>query len=83
MAAYPQVMQWAEVEKAVKRLFSKEVESGLLPMGGEIGDMKIGFDSKKTTDCLGIEFHGIEAMVKSLVGQYVELIEKERKDTTV
>ena len=79
IAASPTPVTWAEVEKVVKTLFPKEVENGILPLGGETPDRPMGFDSSKTTERLGIEFHGIEEMVKSLVGQYVELVEKERK----
>ncbi|KAJ9611527.1 hypothetical protein H2200_004711 [Cladophialophora chaetospira] len=80
IAAYPPPVPWVEVEKAVKKLFPKEVENGILPLGGECPDRIMHLDSSKTTERLGVQFHGIEDMVKSLVGQYVELVEKERKE---
>jgi nucleoside-diphosphate-sugar epimerase len=78
IAAYPPPVPWLEVEKVAKKLFPKEVENGTLPLGGEQPDWDAGFDSSKTTEKLGVQFHGIEDMVKSLVGQYVELLEKEK-----
>ncbi len=78
IAAYPPPVPWVEVETVVKKLFPMEIENGILPLGGETPDRPMEFDSSKTTERLGIEFHGIEDMVKSLVGQYVELVKKER-----
>jgi len=78
IAAYPAVVSWPEVENVVKKLFPKEVENGVLPLGGECPTWGQGYDSSKSTERLGVEFHGIEDMVKSLVGQYVELVEKEK-----
>jgi nucleoside-diphosphate-sugar epimerase len=82
IAAYPPPVSWVDVEKVVKKLFPREVETGILPLGGECPDWALHFDSSKTTARLGVEFHGIEDMVKSLVGQYVELVEKERTEET-
>jgi hypothetical protein len=75
-------VSWVDVEKVVKKLFPMEVETGILPLGGECPDWALHFDPSKTTARLGVEFHGIEDMVKSLVGQYVELVEKERTEGT-
>ncbi|KIW71056.1 hypothetical protein PV04_03271 [Phialophora macrospora] len=82
IASYPTPVSWVEVEKVVKKLFPKEVESGILPLGGECPDWAMHIDPSKTTERLGVEFHGIEDMVKSLVGQYVELVKKERAEGT-
>lgn len=78
IAAYPPCVPWAEVEKVARKLFPKEVESGILPLGGECPDRSLDFDSSKTTEKFGVQFHGIEDMVRSLVGQYVEMVERER-----
>ncbi|OCT50725.1 putative oxidoreductase [Cladophialophora carrionii] len=82
IAAYPRPVSWVDVEKVVKKLFPGEVESGILPLGGECPDWGLHFDSSKTTERLGLHFHGIEDMVKSLVGQYVELVEKETRQSS-
>lgn len=61
------------IDPVVKKLFPKEVESGLLPLGGSQAGWYAPFDSSKTTEKLGVKFHGLEDIVKSLVGQLVEL----------
>jgi nucleoside-diphosphate-sugar epimerase len=80
IAAYTRPIPWEEVDPVVERLFPEEVSTGLLPLGGKhpgVPRAKHGFDSSKTTEILGVEFHGLENMVQSLIGQFVELKKKE------
>lgn len=79
IAAYPGTVEWPEIERVVRELFPRQVETGVLPLGGEQPGFTLNLDSSKTTRRLGVEFHGIQDMVRSLVGQYVELVEKESK----
>ena len=61
----------------VKKLFPEAVKNGLLPLGGGANPMQKGFDSSKSEEKLGVKFQGLEVMVGSLIGQVVELKEKE------
>lgn len=74
-----EVKGYSDIDPFVQKWFPQAVESGLLPLGGKVDGMRFGFDSSKTTEKLGVEFKGVEGMVKSLIGQYVELVQKERK----
>lgn len=78
IAAYTPCVTWGEVETVVRNMFPEDIKNGVLPMGGEIVDSYWGLESSKTTEKLGVKFRGIEDMVRSLVGQYVELARKER-----
>jgi len=78
IAAYPRPFKWADLGGIVKKLFPEEVASGVLPLGDAPLDWVMGADASKTTERLGVEFHGHEDMVRSLIGQYVELVKKER-----
>ncbi|KIV91241.1 hypothetical protein PV10_05802 [Exophiala mesophila] len=80
IAAYPLITKWDSVDDIVRKLFPQQVASGILPLGGkQPGAPSAGYDTSKTTEKLGIVFHGPEDMVKSLIGQYVELKEQETK----
>lgn len=73
IATYTEEIKWNDIDPAVKKLFPKEVESGLLPLGGSQTGWYAPFDTSNTTEKLGVKFHGLEDIVKSLVGQLVEL----------
>lgn len=80
LAAYPHVTNWDSLDDIVRKLFPDEVATGVLPLGGsQPGVPSAGYDSTKTTERLGVVFHGPEDMVKSLIGQYVELKARETK----
>ena len=74
----PPFESYKEIDAIVKKLFPKEVESGLLPLGGEQVPRGGVFDTSSTKEKLGVGFHGLEAMVESLIGQYVELLKREK-----
>ena len=77
IAAYPELVQWEEVRNVAKRLFPKEFETGLLSADGEQPGWGMNLDPSKTTERFEIRFHGIDDMVRSLVGQYLELVKAE------
>jgi nucleoside-diphosphate-sugar epimerase len=79
---YPEPIEWSDVERVVRKLFPSEVESGILPFGGdgEVPSFSFHLDPSKTTERLGVKFHGLEDMVQSLIGQYVELVKKEKEE---
>lgn len=80
IATYYEESKWSYIDPIVKKHFPKEVESGLLPLGGSQPSWYAPFDSSKTTEKLGVKFHGLEDMVKSLIGQLVELQYAEAKN---
>ena len=73
----PQIA-YKDIDEIVKRLFPEEVKSGLLPLGGEVQGAGMNLDISSTREKFGIEVQGLEAMVQSLIGQYVELLKKEK-----
>lgn len=79
IATYGALSSWTEIDPIVKKLFPKEVETGVFPLGGEQPGSGVGFDASKTVEKLGVQFHGLEDMVRSLIGQFVELKEKEKE----
>lgn len=74
----PPVESYREIDEIVKKLFLEEVESKLLPLGGQQVLMGSIFDTSSTKEKLGIEFLGLGPMVDSLIGQYIELLKKEK-----
>ena len=70
-------IRWDDVTGIAERLFPEAVEKGVLPLGGSQESMELNFDVKNTEEELGVQFAGLEEQVKSLIGQYVELAEKE------
>jgi nucleoside-diphosphate-sugar epimerase len=64
---------WEDGMEITKKYFGGEVESGLLPLGGEMGTMRIRIDTRPTEKALGWKCRSFEETIKSLVGQYLEL----------
>lgn len=73
IAVYPEEVPWNTIDPIVQKLFPAEVDSGFLPLGGSQPGYFIPFDTSNTTEKLGVKFHGPEDMVKSLIGQLLEL----------
>ncbi|KKY20409.1 putative nadph-dependent [Diplodia seriata] len=72
-------MLWEDVTEATKKLFPAEVEKGVLPNAGYVGThSQVKFYSEKVEKAFGIKLKGVEAIVESLVSQYLELLEKEK-----
>lgn len=80
IVTYPEEIPWNTIDPIVKKLFPREVESGLLPLGGSLSGIYVPYDASKATEKLGVLLHGPEDMVKSLVGQLVELKYEEAKN---
>jgi hypothetical protein len=62
----------------VQKHFSKAVNEGLIPNDGSTPDALIKLDSSKAKEVLGIELKTFEEMIVDLVGQYLELLRKEK-----
>lgn len=60
--------------------FPKQVENGLLPNNGSLNGVTLKCNPDKTEQQLGIKAKSFEDMMVDLVGQYVELSEKEKSN---
>lgn len=54
------------------------MNEGLIPNDGSTPDAIIKLDPSKTKEVLGIKFKTFEEMIVDLVGQYLELLRKEK-----
>lgn len=72
-----EAIEWDDVTGIVEKRFAKEVESGILPMGGKQKSLKAGYDSRKAEEVFGFQFADLEEQVVDLVEQYVKLKKKE------
>jgi nucleoside-diphosphate-sugar epimerase len=70
-------IRWDDVTGLVRRMFPREVERGVLKLGGRQASLTVDYDVSYTERVTGVEFRGLEEQVKSLIAQYVELAEKE------
>jgi nucleoside-diphosphate-sugar epimerase len=68
--------KWEDVPGYVAKNFEKEVQSGLLPNRGTMNSQRQRFDSRKTEKVFGWKLQNLEEQVKSVVGHYVELLQK-------
>ena len=73
-------IHWNDVTEIARKLFPDAVKQGILPLGGNQETIEASYDVSETEETFGIKFAGLETQVKSLVGQYVELAEKERSN---
>lgn len=76
----PGIKDFSEIDPIVGNLFPAEVKSGLLPLGGKQAGRGQNYDASIARDRLGVKFQGVDEMVKSLFGQYVELKKQELKN---
>lgn len=76
----PPLENFHQINEVVKKLFPDEVKSGLIPLGeGEQAISSAVYETENTSEkLLQREFLGLESMVQSLVGQYIELLKKEK-----
>lgn len=72
-------MRWDDAKAFVGKHFPEAVEKGVLRNDGTTPTGKAWVDNSKTVEVLGIEFKSYEDMVVSVVGHYLEVIEKEEK----
>ena len=68
---------WTDSIKIAKKHFPKAVEKGILPLGGATQTLRHRVDGSKTERVFGMKMKGFEEQIVSLVGQYVELAEKQ------
>jgi hypothetical protein len=67
--------QFEDAIGIVRRLFPEAVEDGRLPLGGKRGTLPMTIDIQDTISVFG-PLKSYEEMVKSVVGQYLELLAK-------
>ncbi|KAJ6442662.1 NAD dependent epimerase/dehydratase [Purpureocillium lavendulum] len=67
---------YAEIPRIVAKHFPKAVESGLLPNNGSLPGNPIKADASKTEKTFGFVHKSFEDQVKDVVGQYLELVQK-------
>ena len=66
----------ADQVDSVKRHFPDAVQDGRFSMDGEVVDRPFEFDASETEKFFGWSFQGFESMVKTVAGQYLELLTK-------
>lgn len=72
--------QWDAPKEYAAKHFSKQVENGLLPNNGSLPGVVLKCDASKTEQQLGIKAKSFEQMMIDLIGQYVDLAEKEKSN---
>jgi hypothetical protein len=68
-------VQFKDALEIVARLFPEAVQDGRLPLGGKRATLPVTIDIQETLDIFG-PLKGYEEMIKSVVGQYLELLAK-------
>ena len=70
--------EWDDINKIVAKEFPEAVKSGVLPNSGSMGTVVAKLDTKKTEEAFKFKHKSFEEMVVEVVGQYLELVEKEK-----
>lgn len=74
-------VDWNDASDVVQALFPEAVQSGMLSLERDQPSIATGmFDVSETESVLGLEFRSFEEAVRSVVGQYIELLEYEMED---
>lgn len=69
---------WANVPKLIEKLFPEAVKAGKIkPQEGKASSTPVKIDGSKAERTFGFKYLGLEQQVKSVIGQYLELLEKE------
>jgi nucleoside-diphosphate-sugar epimerase len=77
-------MQWEDVASYVTRLYPWAVQKRLLLLGGgHIRSHPVPIDASESELMLGIRFRGLEEQVRSVVGHFLEVRLKGRRDQAV
>lgn len=74
------VCRFDDAKEIVARRFPEAVKNGDLPNNGSNPSVVSKFNASKTEKTFGIKFASYEDVVVSVVGHYLELLEKERKE---
>lgn len=69
---------WADTITIATKHFPKAVAKGILPLGGNTQTARRRVDGSKAEKVFGLKMIGFEEQIVSLVGQYVELTEKQQ-----
>ncbi|KAK4548799.1 hypothetical protein LTR36_008572 [Oleoguttula mirabilis] len=72
-------MTWKEANRIVAKHFPDAVKDGRLPNTGGYETIVCKVDSSKTEETFGVKFTNFEASVVSVVGHYLEVLDKESK----
>ncbi|KAK9792880.1 hypothetical protein AB5N19_00152 [Seiridium cardinale] len=75
-------VRWENTIPIAKKHFPEAFESGLFREGSPQSTYPVKWDSSKARDVLGIDLASYDAMVKEVVGQYLELANNERMNET-
>ncbi|KAI9666211.1 MAG: hypothetical protein M1821_004146 [Bathelium mastoideum] len=73
----PGGIKWEDTLEVVERVFPEAVADGRLPNNGAQKTGELNADVAKTEEVLGIRFRGFEEQVKSVVGQLLEVADRE------
>jgi len=68
--------RWEDTNAIVAKLFPEALKKGLIRNDGEQKSVLNHVDAKKTEDTFGWKLQSFEKQVESVVGHYVELLEK-------
>jgi nucleoside-diphosphate-sugar epimerase len=70
--------RWEDINGIVEKQFPEAIKKGLVSNEGAQEHVAVRVDAAKTEKTFGWKLMGFEEQVKSVVGQYVELVEKEK-----
>jgi len=73
----PEGIEWDDGIAVAAKIFPDAVGKGLLKLGGGMPTQKWRVDSRATEEAFGWKCRSFEETIGGLVGQYVELAEKE------
>jgi hypothetical protein len=73
----PEGIAWNDGITATKKRFPAAVDQGVLKLGGGMPTQKWRIDSSATEQAFGWKCRSFEQTIGDLVGQYVELVERE------
>lgn len=66
-------MDWDDIVVSAERMFPEAVKKGLIKHGGGGPSKTIEFDNHRAEEILGGAYRGVDGMVESLVGQWVQI----------
>lgn len=69
--------QWEDTKVYASKHFPQAVEKGLLPNNGSFVGFNLKCDPSRVEKVMGFKLKSFEDMIVDLVGQYVQLLEKE------
>lgn len=67
-------MPWCEVTSVVKRLFLAQAANGTFNPNANDPDRGLHYDVESSQEILGLKFAVVEVIVRSMLGQNLELL---------